>query len=145
MSPFRSEAPRPPPSAGAEGQTSARQTFATGKEWYDYLAAKYGAANVEWTSGSGRTVQWSSRLPLPGVNEMLRTRPLPRSSAFVKDIMGPKPTGSVAHHKQFLGLGGPDNGTTNGAWVPYPDHVAGHAEMSEVNRLPYGTWVIPIL
>ncbi len=55
----------------------ARQTFATGQEWYQYYAQRYGARNVEWVSGSGRTITWPSQLPLPANIVMVRVRPPP--------------------------------------------------------------------
>jgi hypothetical protein len=42
------------------GSTDPRQTFATGSEWYEYYAQQNGGLNVEWVSGSGRTITWPS-------------------------------------------------------------------------------------
>ena len=125
---------------------AARQTFATGKEWYDYFAGKHGSQNVNWVSGSGRTVPWPRELPMPATTEMLRVAPGTRSSAFVsqlESVAGPRPTGAIAHHTQPLGLNGVDNGLINGSWVQGAAHQAGHSSVnSVVNSVPYGTWII---
>lgn len=132
------------PCLAAEG--GGAQTFATGKEWYDYFAGKYGAQNVEWTSGSGRTLAWPSELPMPANTEMLRVPPGPRSSSFVSDlesVAGPRPVDAIAHHTQPLGLNGADNGLINGSWVDAAAHQTGHGAVnSVVNSVPYGTWII---
>jgi RHS repeat-associated protein len=125
---------------------AARQTMATGKEWYDYLAGRYGSSNVEWVSGSGRTIQWPSQLPAPPASEMLRVRPPTRSGSFVPGLAsaaGPRPAGAVAHHVKPLFMGGSDSGTTNAAWTAEAAHQAGHATLNrEVVPLPYGTWIV---
>ncbi len=125
---------------------AARQTMATGKEWYDYLASRYGSSNVEWVSGSGRTIQWPSQLPAPPASEMLRVRPSTRSGSFVPDLTsaaGSRPAGAVAHHVKPLFMGGSDSGTTNAAWTAEAAHQAGHATLNrEVVPLPYGTWIV---
>lgn len=133
-------------SAAAAENGAARQTFATGKEWYDYLAGRYGAQDVEWVSGSGRTIAWPSELPMPAATQMLRVAPGVRSSAFVSQLesaAGARPTGAIAHHTQPLGLNGVDNGLINGSRVQGSAHQAGHSALnSAVNSVPYGTWII---
>ena len=135
-----------PQAAGAAEQATVRQTMATGKEWYDYLAGRYGSSNVEWASGSGRTIQCPSQLPTPPATEMLRVRPPARSGSFVPDLAtaaGPRPAGAVAHHVKPLFMGGSDSGTTNAAWTAEAAHQAGHATLNrEVVPLPYGTWIV---
>jgi hypothetical protein len=127
---------------------SPRQTMATGNEWYEYLSKKYGPQNVEWISGSGRTVAWPKELPAPVADaQMYKVRPAPRCSSFVSElesVSGPRPTNAIAHHVQPLGLNGLDNGATNGAWVPPNRHRKGHAKLNkQTQRLPYGARVIP--
>lgn len=103
--------------------------MATGSEWYEHFAYKYGANNVDRVSGSGRTIDWPSELPLPATNSMIRVPPGPRSSSFVKQlesVAGARPSGGIAHHIQPLGIGGLDNGFTNGAWLFNPAHQLGH-------------------
>jgi hypothetical protein len=134
-------------SKGASENGAERQTFATGKEWYNYLAGKYGGQHVEWTSGSGRTVTWPSELPLPATTEMLRVRPVrgdPQVFAQqLESVAGPRPQGSIAHHVQPLGLNGVDNGAANGMWAFEPWHQPGHNSLNSiVNSVPYGTWII---
>lgn len=123
-----------------------RQTMATGKEWFDHFAGKYGAQNVEWTSGSGRTISWPSQLPRPATSEMIRVPPPGRSSAFVpqlESVAGPRPFDAIAHHTQPLGLNGVDNGLVNGSWVLRTPHNVGHGVLNpQVNSVPYGTWII---
>jgi hypothetical protein len=123
-----------------------RQTFATGKEWYDHLAGQYGAQNVDWVSGSGKTMAWPSELPIPATTEMLRVAPGTRNPAFVsqvESVAGARPTGAIAHHTQPLGLNGVDNGLINGSWVQGAAHQAGHSAVnSVVNSVSYGTWII---
>ena len=132
--------------AAAAAADAGGQTFATGKEWYDYYAGKYGAQNVEWTSGSGRTLTWPRELPMPASTEMLRVSPGPRGSGFVFDlesVAGPRPLGAIANHTQPLGLNGVDNGLINGSWVDAAAHQAGHGALnSVVNSVPYGTMII---
>jgi hypothetical protein len=138
-----------PTSASVSGEARTggmRQTFATGKEWYDYFADRYGAQNVDWVSGSGRTVSWPSELPRPGTSEMIRVPPANRSGAFVsqlQSVAGPRPSGAIAHHTQPLGLNGIDNGLINGSWIQDTAHLTGHGSLNTiVNSVPYGTWVI---
>src|SRR5690606_4577724 len=74
-----------------------RQTMATGREWFDYLASRYGAENVEWVAGSGRTATWPGGLPMP-TGTMFRTPSPVRSSQFVRDlesVAGPRPADSA--------------------------------------------------
>jgi hypothetical protein len=118
--------------------------MATGREWYDYLAGKHGAGNVEWTSGSGRTITWPSELPLPDAGARLfRVRPAPRSTTFVDEltaVAGPRPPGHIAHHRQFLQLNGLDDGSVNGIWWPEAPHQTGHSLTTPMlNQTPYGT------
>lgn len=130
----------------AEGAAETPRTLITGKDWYDYLSETYGAQNVEWTSGSGVTITWPSELPLPATTEMIRVPPGPRSPSFPSDletVAGPRPPNGIAHHTQPLGLGGPDDGFSNGSWVDAAAHQAGHTAINTVvNSVPYGTWVI---
>jgi hypothetical protein len=138
---------RPPGGlAGAAEEGAARQTMMTGKEWYDYFSSQYGAGNVEWVSGSGRTIQWPAQLPKPAATEMLRVRPPTRSGTFVPDLAaaaGPRPPGAVAHHVQPLFMGGLDSGTQNAAWAAEAAHQAGHASLHPVVvPLPLGTWIV---
>ena len=139
----RASAPRV--AVGECGQPSgARTTMATGREWYDHFVSKAGAANVEWTSGSGRTITWPSELPRPDEGARLfHVRPRSRSSTFVDELTkasGPRPPGHVAHHRQFLQLNGVDDGATNGVWCPDAAHVQGHAGLAPViGTTPYGT------
>jgi hypothetical protein len=132
--------------AAAAESGGARQTMATGKEWFDHFAGKYGAQNVEWTSGSGRTISWPSQLPRPAASEMLRVRPPLRSSTFTSELQsvaGPRPPSGIAHHTQPLGLNGADNGFLNGSWVFESPHQIGHGVLNpQVNSVPYGTWLI---
>lgn len=127
----------------AAPSTVSRQTMATGSEWYEYYAGKYGAQNVDWVSGSGRTITWPSELPMPANSQMFRVPSPPRSSTFVSElesVAGPRPPGGIGHHNQPLGLHGVDNGATNGSWQFDPAHQNGHNPInSAVNRLPYGT------
>jgi hypothetical protein len=129
----------------AEGG-GARQTMATGKEWYDYLVSQHGPSNVEWTSGSGRTISWPSQLPRPAATEMLRVRPPARSGAFTRElesVAGPRPGRAAAHHIQPLFMGGRDSGLGNASWLAEALHQAGHAQVNPVViPLPYGTWII---
>jgi hypothetical protein len=120
------------------------QSYASGSEWYDYFVEQYGAENVEWLSGSGRTIEWPSELPRPATSQMFRVRPERGSSATfareLESVAGPRPDGAVAHHNQPLGLNGADNGATNGSWQFNPAHQNGHNVINgQVNQLPYGT------
>jgi len=122
-----------------------RQTMATGREWYDHLAQKYGAKNVEWTSGAGRTVEWPSTLPIPP-GQMFRVRPPARSPTFADELSeaaGPRPPGAHGHHNQPLFLNGVDNGAVNGSWQGGAGHAAGHGQLNPLIRLPYGTEIVP--
>lgn len=118
----------------------------SGRQWYDFLAQKYGAQNVDWVSGAGRTIQWPGQLPVPTADRMFRVVPPERSSAFVSELInaqGPRPPDSIAHHVQFLQLNGVDNGAVNGAWVPRQPHGVGHGITTPfINNLPYGTEIV---
>lgn len=125
-----------------------RQTFATGSEWYEYYAQQYGVANVEWVSGSGRTITWPSQLPLPANTQMFRVRPErgspARFAAELETVAGPRPLGGIAHHNQPLMLNGIDNGAVNGSWQFSPFHQPGHNVINGQvlwprPGLPYGT------
>ncbi len=122
--------------AAAAENAKLRQTMATGREWYNALSATYGAGNVEWTSGAGRTIQWPSQLPLPAAGTRLfRVQPPVRSGSFVGDltgVAGPRPPGAIAHHVTPLQLNGLDNGALNGAWVLEPAHQAGHGMLTPI-------------
>jgi hypothetical protein len=130
----------------AEENEAARQTFATGKEWHDYFAGQNGAQSVDWVSGSGRTMEWPSELPMPATTEMLRVVPGKRSPEFIpqlESVAGLRPAGAIAHHNHPIGLNGMDNGAINGSWVLEAPHQAGHNTVnSVVNSVPYGTWII---
>ena len=119
------------------------QLAVSGRQWYDYFAQNYGAQNVDWASGSGRTMNWPSELPVPTADRMFRVSPPERSSTFVNELIGaqgPRPQDAIAHHVQFLQLNGVDNGAVNGAWVPAVPHSAGHAYTTPIiNSVPYGT------
>ncbi len=121
----------------------ATMSFATGSEWYDHLIQQHGSQNVEWVSGSGRTITWPNELPLPENSQMFRVRPPLRSSTFTRDlerVAGPRPTNGIGHHNQPLGLNGLDNGLNNGSWQFNPAHQNGHNIINgQVNHLPYGT------
>ena len=123
--------------------SATRQTFATGSEWYDYYAGKYGAQNVDWVSGSGRTVTWPSELPMPLTTQMFKVPPPSRSSTFVSElesVAGPRPADAIGHHVQPLGLQGVDDGMVNGVWVSRPASQSGHGLLNRtLNRVPYGT------
>lgn len=122
------------------------QTMATGKEWYDNFVSQYGHENVEWTSGSGKTIDWPLELPMPAEIEMIRVPPPPRSYTFTSEltsVAGPRPTDAIAHHTQPLGLNGVDNGAINGSWVLEGPHTDGHVLLNaQVNTESYGTWII---
>lgn len=140
---FRSSAPNRV--EGTVSSVAPRQTMATGGEWYEYYAGKYGAQNVDWVSGSGRTIAWPSELPMPATTSMIRVPPLTRSGTFVRElesVAGPRPPGTIAHHTQPLGLGGVDNGALNGSWVYSGPHTVGHGVLNpQVNVVPYGTQI----
>jgi hypothetical protein len=132
--------------SGASAESAAaRQTMATGREWYDNFVEQYGAENVEWVGGSGRTVPWPSEFDLPQ-GSMFRTRsPQPRSSSFIPElesVAGPRPPGSVGHHVKPLMCNGVDCGATNGAWVQEGAHVSGHNKIKAIERLPLGTEIV---
>ena len=101
------------------------------------------AQNVDWVSGSGRTVTWPSELPMPQATQMFKVRPPIRSSTFTSElesVAGPRPVDAVGHHVQPLGLQGVDNGEINGAWVPTTSSQTGHGLLNRtLNRVPYGT------
>jgi RHS repeat-associated protein len=134
----QTEAPAP------ASMSATHRTFTTGSEWYEFFSQTYGAGNVEWTSGSGRTMAWPTELPLPTNTQMFRVRPAARSRAFVSDsdletVAGPRPLEGIAHHNQPLGLNGVDNGVLNGSWQ-FELHQPGHDKINIfVNQLPYGT------
>ena len=135
-----------PGTIAPESTAGPHQTLATGSEWYDYFAQRYGTQNVEWVSGSGRTITWPSELPLPANTQMFRVRPERGSSsrfaADLETVAGPRPPGAVAHHNQPLMLNGVDNGAVNGSWQFNPGHQAGHDIINSqvlTPRLPYGT------
>jgi hypothetical protein len=114
----------------------------SGREWYDYFAGKYGGQNVDWVSGSGRTIDWPAQLPVPTADRMFRVVPPDRSWSFVNELTSvedSRPPDTIAHHVQFLQLNGVDNGAVNGAWVPADLHSAGHAITTPmINSVPYG-------
>jgi len=114
----------------------------TGRQWYDYFASQYGAENIDWVSGSGRTITWPTELPVPTAHRMFRVPPAGRSGTFadeLESVAGERPTDNVAHHVQFLQLNGVDNGAVNGAWVPDDLHSIGHAYTTPmINNVPYG-------
>ena len=130
---------------GIAANTAQRQTMATGAEWYDYFAGKYGAQNVDWVSGSGRTITWPTELPMPATTSMIRVPPPVRSGSFVRElesVAGPRPPGGIAHHNQPLGLGGIDDGALNGSWQISDPHADGHGLLNpQVNVVPYGTQI----
>ena len=143
--PVSAPAPATAPEAPYIGKfdDSKRQTFGTGAEWHEYLSEKHGAENVEWTSGSGRTVGWPKDLPRPSADRLVKVPPPPRSKTFVPELVetaGPRPPGAVAHHVDPIGLAGADNGRTNGAWLLEPSHQRGHGQLNRaISSLPYGT------
>lgn len=131
----------------AASSNISRQYYATGSEWYDYYAGTYGAQNVDWVSGSGRTISWPTGRPLPpdGIStKMFRVaperKPAAQFAAELESVAGPRPPGGIAHHNQPLGLNGLDNGAINGSWQFDPSHQTGHDLINrQVNHLPYGT------
>jgi hypothetical protein len=131
----------------AEAATSTegpRQTMGFGREWYDNFVSQYGPENIEWTGGSGRTVEWPSELPVPE-GPMYRVSSPSRSSKFVSElesVSGARPPDSVAHHVKPLMCNGADCGKTNAAWTPGADHTVGHNKLKPVERLPIGTEVV---
>jgi RHS repeat-associated protein len=133
--------------AALSSQTLIRpvQTMATGREWYDALSARYGAGNVEWTSGSGVTMQLPAGFPMPQ-GRLFRIDPPPRSGSFASDLeiaLGSRPLNGIAHHDAFLQLNGEDNAFTNGSWANDAVHKAGHGVTTPaINSLPFGTEVI---
>jgi len=135
--------PNAAPSAVAEGAEAPRQTFASGLEWYEHYVEQFGADRVDWTSGSGRTIDWPSELPRPNSSRLVRVQPPPRSPTFVAELekaAGPRPPDAVAHHVDPLGLAGVDDGGVNGAWALRPSHKTGHAKVTPIiNKTPYGT------
>jgi len=78
--------PRPMPGPGGGLPGRPLPGIVTGSEWYQHFATRYGAANVEWTSGSGRTLAWPRELPLPTNTQMFRVRPPKRSSTFITEL-----------------------------------------------------------
>jgi hypothetical protein len=131
----------------AAAANAPRQTMGFGLGWYENMVAMYGARNVEWVSGSGRTIEWVDPwLPVPAQTSGFRVAVTERSSTFVAELemaAGPRPAGAIAHHDWPLMLGGLDNGFLNGSWVLEPQHIFGHSLLTpQVQRLPYGTFVI---
>jgi len=136
-----------PSPAGSAAVRNTENTLAvTGREWYDQFAQQYGAQNVEWASGSGRTITWPAGAPIPQAERMFRVRPETRSSTFaaeLESVAGPRPPDSAAHHVQFLQLNGVDNGMINGAWARNPLHNQWHGVTTpQINAVPYGTEII---
>lgn len=116
-----------------------------GRGWDHNFVAQYGAENVEWTAGSGRTIEWRPELPVPE-GSMFRVRsPEVRSPQFISElesVAGPRPEDAIGHHVKPLMCGGADCGTTNGAWVQRPEHVGGHNAIKSIERLPLGTEIV---